>query len=123
MALPLIVHSDNPTVGRGQYNFGQYSDPAMDTLIDSSFANLDPAVDNPDQIRHRPHGSDQVVLPLYFQKVITASRADLSYTTDPTKRRWPGGLSLGKNRKRPALVFRPRIAAGVKASFARRAHS
>jgi peptide/nickel transport system substrate-binding protein len=85
-ALTLMVHSADPAVGRGQYNFGEYDNPDMDRMIDQAFTTLDPAKreaairEAVDRTMH-----EIVVVPLYFQKVITASRANLTYTTDPTE--------------------------------------
>jgi peptide/nickel transport system substrate-binding protein len=85
-SLALMVHSADPAVGRGQYNFGQYANPEMDKIIDDALTTLDPkARDATLRIAVDRVVREIVIVPLYFQKVITASRSDLTYTTDPSE--------------------------------------
>ncbi|MBD0416896.1 ABC transporter substrate-binding protein [Oryzicola mucosus] len=81
-----IVHSVDRDAGYGGYNFGGYVNPALDKNIADAVVTLDG--DQRDQLMReavKRTAEEVVVLPLYFQRVLTASRADLTYTTDPTE--------------------------------------
>lgn len=81
-----IVHSVNREIGRGGYNFGGYSNPELDDIIGDAVVTIDPASRN-ELMREAVArtAKEVVVIPLYFQKVLTASRSNLTYTTDPTE--------------------------------------
>ena len=77
------VHSNSPAVGRGGFNLGRYNNPVIDRRIDEAIATLDPVLR---EQRTRSLMGDSVadvpILPLFFLKVLTAGRADLTYTTN-----------------------------------------
>ena len=79
-----VIHSINATVGRGGSNYGRFSDPALDRAIDEAIATLDPQ-QRDQRLRDAMAAARQQVpvIPLYFQKVTTASRADLAFHTNP----------------------------------------
>ncbi|MEO4001851.1 ABC transporter substrate-binding protein [Mesorhizobium sp. CAU 1732] len=79
-----IVHSVDREAGRGGYNFGDYSNPELDKIIDDAVVTLDR--DSRDELMRdavNRTAEEVVVIPLYFQRVLTASRSKLTYTTDP----------------------------------------
>ncbi len=85
-ALALVVHSADPAVGRGQYNFGHHENAEMDKLIDDALTTVDPKMrDGKLRIVVDRAVDETAIIPLYWQKVVTASRADLTYTTDPSE--------------------------------------
>lgn len=86
IALPTMVHSVDKASGRGAYNFGGYSNPELDGVIDKAVGTLDSTARN-DLMRTAVDRATEevVVLPLLFQRVLTASKSDLTYTTDPTE--------------------------------------
>ncbi len=81
--LATMVHSNSPAVGRGGFNLGRYNNPVIDRRIDEAIATLDPVLR---EQRTRSLMGDSVadvpILPLFFLKVLTAGRADLTYTTN-----------------------------------------
>jgi peptide/nickel transport system substrate-binding protein len=79
-----VVHSINPAVGRGGSNYGRFSDPALDRSIDEAIATPDLRLRD-QRLRDAMAAArrEVPVVPLYFQKVITASRADLVFDTNP----------------------------------------
>jgi peptide/nickel transport system substrate-binding protein len=85
-ALALAIHSAAPAVGRGQYNFGRHANSEMDKLIDDALTTVDPkARDEKLRVAVDRAVEETAIIPLYWQKVVTASRADLTYTTDPSE--------------------------------------
>jgi peptide/nickel transport system substrate-binding protein len=85
-ALALVIHSGDPAIGRGQYNFGRHQNAQMDKLIDDALTTVDPkARDEKLRIAIDRAVAETAIIPLYWQKVVTASRADLTYTTDPSE--------------------------------------
>jgi peptide/nickel transport system substrate-binding protein len=79
-----VVHSINAAVGRGGSNYGRFSDPALDRSIDEAIATPDLKLRD-QRLRDAMAAArrEVPVIPLYFQKVITASRADLVFHTNP----------------------------------------
>ena len=85
-SLALILHSANPQIGRGQYNFGLYGNAEMDHVIDDALTSSDAAQrDHLLRVAVDRARAEVGIIPLYWQKVVTASRADLTYTTDPSE--------------------------------------
>ena len=81
-----IARTADPALALGPYNFGQYSDPALDRLIDEGSHAMDPEQRDATLRRAVEMVREQApVLPLYFQKVVTASRDGLVYSTDPNE--------------------------------------
>lgn len=85
-ALTLVMHSVNPTIGRGQYNFGRYNNPEFDKIVIDATTTLDEKKrDEKMRVAIDMATGNVVALPLFFLNVITASRADLTYSPDPAE--------------------------------------
>ena len=81
-----IVHTADPNLEYGFFNFGQFSDPALDKLIEEGARTMDSQKRDITLRRAVAMVRDEVpVIPLYYQKVVTASRSDLTYSTDPNE--------------------------------------
>jgi len=82
-SLVFSVHSVDVEGGRGAFNFGGYSNPELDRLIVDANTTLDQTKRNELLAAAVRRTNEEVaVIPLFFQKVVTASRADISYTTN-----------------------------------------
>ena len=83
ITLPISIQTADPATGRGAYNFSRYSNSAVDADINAAYAALDPV-----QREARTRAAQTAamaelpVLPLFFLKVLTAGRADLTYRTN-----------------------------------------
>jgi len=85
-ALTLVMHSINPSIGRGQYNFGRYSNAEFDRAVIDATTTLDQKQRDAKMRTAMDLATrDVAALPLFFLNVITASRADLTYSPDPAE--------------------------------------
>jgi peptide/nickel transport system substrate-binding protein len=85
-ALALVIHSANAQIGRGQYNFGHHENAEIDKVIDDALTTVDPKTrDGLLRLAVDRAVAETAIIPLYWQKVVTASRADLTSTTDPSE--------------------------------------
>ncbi len=81
-----IARTADPGLGLGVYNFGQFSNPTLDRLIDDGSHAMDPRQREATLRQAVALVREQVpVVPLYFQKVVTASRDGLIYSTNPNE--------------------------------------
>jgi peptide/nickel transport system substrate-binding protein len=78
----LIFHSPQREIGLGQFNFGGFSDPELDRLIDDALATVDRAAREPRlQAAMRRATELHATLPLLGLSVVVATRRGLAYPT------------------------------------------
>jgi peptide/nickel transport system substrate-binding protein len=81
LALRSLVATFDATKGYGTWNWGRYSDPAVDALVERSLATVDPAAREPiAQEAMRAAMQARAVIPLHHQVATWAMRKDLAYT-------------------------------------------
>ena len=82
VSLNLSLHTPDPSTARGGFNFGRYSDPALDREIEAAMATMDtPAREARMQAAMRHAMAAWPVIPLHTQMVVSASRRGLAYET------------------------------------------
>lgn len=82
VSLNLSLHTPDPSTSRGGFNFGRFSDPTLDAMIERAMATMDPAArDAAMQAAMRRAMDATPVIPLYDQMVVSASRKGLAYET------------------------------------------
>jgi peptide/nickel transport system substrate-binding protein len=80
MGLKAILGTRNRAPGWGNVNFGGYSDPSLDSLLDQAQTNFDPAARNALIARAVELGvSAMAAIPLYYQNAVWAMRSGLAY--------------------------------------------
>jgi peptide/nickel transport system substrate-binding protein len=83
-ALWLMYRSMDRAAGRGQFNFGSFSDAELDRMIDAATATVDRGQREPRlQAAMRRATDAYATMPLFGLSVIVATRAGLRYTTSP----------------------------------------
>ena len=79
--LRTLVGTSNPDTGWGSWNWGRYSNPAVDKLVQSSLASVDPKAR--EQFAEQAAVTalqDYAVIPLHHQYATWALRKELQYT-------------------------------------------
>jgi peptide/nickel transport system substrate-binding protein len=80
LALRSLVATFDATKGYGTWNWGRYSDPRVDALVERSLATVDPAAREPiAQDAMRAAMQSLAVIPLHHQVATWAMRKDLEY--------------------------------------------
>ena len=81
LALRSLLMTNDPSRGRGAWNWGRYSNPRFDELVAQSLQTLDAS--EREKLVHdamRQTHADTAILPLYHQIAVWALRKDLAYT-------------------------------------------
>jgi peptide/nickel transport system substrate-binding protein len=92
--LKILVATRDPVKGLGQINFGGYSNPAIDALIDGSAHTLD-AGKRGDMLREAARislGQDYAVLPIHVEKLAYVARAGLAFS--PRADKWVTAMQV-----------------------------
>lgn len=75
------IHTVDPERGLGRANYGQYSNPELDALIDEARETFDPAAqEKAYQELQRLAMEDVAIVPLYHEGIIVGAAADLTTT-------------------------------------------
>jgi peptide/nickel transport system substrate-binding protein len=80
--LKVLLATRDPATGMGQINFGGYSNPRMDSLLDEAGHTLDAAAREHmlQQASHIAIAEDYAALPIHIEKLGYAVRKPLGYT-------------------------------------------